>query len=479
MMKNTRPSKDHSLLKRVYFLCPLFIILFLFNWVLNQFGQFDVFTLCILIVFLLIIYWNDPVFIIKYSFLLFLFLTNLIGVFVIEHSSIWLGELQKQSSSCGSFFLLALAHWFFILLVWMFELKYGQRINNKIATQNRDILSLYNLKNSETLLNFLICFLTAGFLLFLIRVVRNPAFLLGLDRVEYERTYLTGIYRPMQGLFAFFAPLIGMLYIVKQKRKFFLVVALYFLCLFMSGVKFGAFIIALYQWIPIVLYQFSLTKKQYKKIAKYVVVVLAMFIGVVMVHNKTTYQYSIQENAKYIGSRLAQQGQMWWTTYNDQIGKSCHINEFRDELSVWFKWNATGLNDYNYGIYKLMKQAITYDMFQYRTSVGWRYAAGTDAYVLYYFGSIGLILYDFLFAALYCLIVNWYMGSFRSLSIVDCLLAGKFVSLMHLVLSQCDFDRLFSIKVVLYLVVLLIYHFFGYYRHIPKMRSFTLNEKQD
>ena len=65
--------------------------------------------------------YSQPNFIIRYIMLIFMAVGNLVGVFICEHSSLWLVELGVRSGYQGSFPLLLAGWTILIFVVWMLD----------------------------------------------------------------------------------------------------------------------------------------------------------------------------------------------------------------------------------------------------------------------------------------------------------------------------------------------------------------------
>ena len=96
---------------------------FLAVYILDDFGDYiDILTSVI-----------STKFIVKYMYLVFLVITNLVGVFIIENTDIYLYELRAQSEDYNSLWVLSWVHFIFIVCLYIFDNVFDNKFVNKMS----------------------------------------------------------------------------------------------------------------------------------------------------------------------------------------------------------------------------------------------------------------------------------------------------------------------------------------------------------
>ena len=388
-----------------------------------------------------------PVFFVKYIYI-FLQLTNLFGVFVIENFPIYLSELRMESADHNSFLLIAIIQFLFFYVLFVFD-----------SYKEKEITTCFDLQNDEinitsVLINFAILISSLLFL----NVVNKPAFSLGIDRFSYTSTYLSGKWKYLTQVQSYLLPLMAISIVLGYKRKGIIFVVIYASFLFLTGHKFGGFIEILAILLPAFYEQIKKRASRWLKILSILIVALT---GVVFVHNYVTYNGRV-DNRKYFIERLAQQGQLWWAMYDLPQNKTTHLDELQDEYQIYFGMNKDIRDKYNYGIYKIMRLTTPSDIVETKIQSGSRYSCSTYATIFYYFKYPGLIIFVPVLAILFGVIANWFYSSVAAGKMIESIISCIFFLDMHKVMSQSDFHVLFSKRNIIYILAYILFVLFRY-----------------
>lgn len=387
-------------------------------------------------------------FIIKYSYLFFLQLSNLLGVLVIEnYPGLYLRELAVFTADHHSLAMISWIHFlfFFSLYVWY---RNGREQEEFHSIEEKDRLE-------KKIFHFIFDILVVLLILFLLVVLSKPAFLVKMDRFQYAQVYLTGYKRQLASLPRYLLPLLTIYLFSRQKynRWFaFVCYGIYFVSLFLTGNKFGGFIDAFFLAIPYLLVRY---RSDISKLFRRVFVVFLLAILVVFSHNTLT-SGGTTSNYDYLLQRLAQQGQLWWAMYPQESNQGLHLEELTDEYSVWFNQNTKQKDNYNFGIYKIMRKTTPHDIVERKIASGSRYAGATYASLYYYFKEYLFVLIPLMSWLMYK-ITNWYYRAVYQAKLLDALVSGYLLLLLHSVYTQADYDILFGKKTVIIVVFYLGY----------------------
>jgi len=444
-------TKHNFISERIYqlYVFVFIALLFIVNNVINQFINGDLFTLLAWSLFLLLIYVKDIKFLLKYSYILFMQCSNILGIYICENSTLWLTELNRYSEPFGSLLLATVSHWVFFCALWYFEtyfkdIGFVSKTNKKIYNDN-----LLTVIGIVLLIVSVIAFL---------HVLSNPAFKLGLDRFRYAETFLHGVWKLPDKLLGLSIPLIGILYIFNFKKTAISILAFYSAYLFFIGNKFGGFLNLFFLSVPTV-YALNKTDKVLRKTFVLGVLVSSFMVGIVFFHNYLTYGHGLGKNFIYLEQRFAQQGQLWWAQYGKEKHNGFKINELNDETKTYFDLKKQDREEWNHGIYKVMRNITPQDIYDKKIAAGSRYASATLASLYYYFKEFGLIVGNVILAFIFWLVTTWYYTDYISGDVIGTVISCKYFIWMHMVATQADFDIIFSFKALLGVIVYVCYRF--------------------
>ena len=423
------------------------VLLFFCNAFVNEYCNGDSLTIAIWTFFVFALYVKDIKFLLKYSYILFMQLSNILGIYICENEVLYLTELSTYSWHYGSLLLASIAHWTFFQALWFFDIYLSKYISVGNYSKNR-------LNNTILFWGGSIALIVAT--VALAHVIDIPAFKLGLDRFRYSEMYLQGMWKIPDRILGLCIPLVGILYLFKQRAKSISFLVIYSCYLFWIGNKFGGFLNLFFLNIPVI-YSLSKSDKVLKKTLAVGVVLCSLMVGVVFFHNYLTYGLNLSKNFTYLEQRFAQQGQLWWAQYCKEKDSGYKLNELSDETKTYFVLEKQPREEWNHGIYKVMRNVTPQDIYDKKIASGSRYASATLASIYYYFKDIGLLVVDVGLAFLFWLVTTCYYRDFISGDVIGTIITSKYFIWMHMVATQADFDIIFSYKALFGVIVYLIY----------------------
>lgn len=399
-------------------------------------------TLLVYCLFVGCIAFRDSVHIMKYLIIYFDVTANILGVFVLESSQTYLWELDVYSFYAGSLPLLTLAQSTFLGVLYLLD-KGDENLVTEPPMSNRWV---------KIALVASVCLIAAGFAC----AVSNPFFSTESDRFEYRSLGTAQqVATRIVTLCTYLTPIALMGYKQGNRRLGVLFLILLLITGFCTGNKFGLFILIGNLVILGLLPRLScIGRRRMRKTLLGAAIFLVALIGVVMVHNGFTMGYtSLQQNVDYLNMRLAQQGQLWWRTYEMTSGDAPHFEDFPSEIDAWFNNNADPATG-SYGVYKIMYLTIaTKSLFYTKVFSGSAYAYSTQASLYYYFGAVGLVLISLVMALLYGVLLKSVTEAINRERILESVILIRLLVLANGVVMQSAFQELFSWKVLAYLVV--------------------------
>jgi hypothetical protein len=200
--------------------------------------------------------------------------------------------------------------------------------------------------------------------------------------------------------------------------------------------------------------------KLINKIFKLSGIGIIILFAVVTIQSFVVYNRNFIQNINYFNARFAQQGQMWWSIYDNKFTRQNNRNEFRDERITFFNPKVTQKQLYNAGTYKMMRKVTPSKIFISKVyEKKSRYAYTTQSSVLYFFKELGLIWFTVLSALLYYFVVNRLIKSTINLALLPTLIYSRILIILHRVLLQADYHRLFSVEILMWIAILTTYKY--------------------
>lgn len=334
--------------------------------------------------------WTDKAFIIKYLAFIFNAVGCVVGVAIIElFPSFYMIELNVNSHFSGSLPFIIYFYYIFIELIHILEGRHETK--SKIVYEMQRLLEIGCNKKVITY-GTLISLVFLGSLALRTIIVSPPAFIFGIDRFTYATNYAVGgIWGKISTLsyLLLIFPLLSILY-NRNKWSGFAAIFCYVLYTLWVGNKFGS----LFSLMCLLLLVFSerimsLPKKVLNRILFLggIILVAMILVAIVLVSNGGN-------GAEYFGQRASQQGQLWWSIY-DQFHNNAHPEKFGIELKAILEGERSvkeSIGCMN-GIYGMMYLSAPKALIDYKLSLGIRYAQAGFAASYYYFGFVGAMLY--------------------------------------------------------------------------------------
>lgn len=398
--------------------------------------------------------YREPNFIIRYIMVFFMAVGNLAGVFICEHSNLWLNELGVYSGYVGSFPLICAGWTIFISTVWLLDQKYpfsDEAKKNEIIKfrmGQRTIL----VQEGVVILSFVLS------ALLLLHVIPHPAFAEHMDRFAYQAQYMSAIWRHIATTVYTGLPILIAIFILKGTDSKFVKILghlglwMYIGFLFCSGEKFGGF------WYIVVLFCIIFSIKGQNMSVRClrssllkVVAIFFLLLMILLVHRSLTYDSAMAST--YLPQRIAQQGQLWWATYKLDKNNNLHVDELDDEFGTYFQFSDINDKEYNHAIYKIMRVVTPSNLFQRKIESGSRYSTSTFASMFYYFKIPGVFIFAVIGGLLYWGIMREFIRNIHHGNIVEILLLNKFLSIYYGIIAMSELNIALQYKQLFYLSI--------------------------
>lgn len=385
--------------------------------------------------------------------IMFALVANIIGVAVVEFQNVYLGELRCYSYFAGSLPLIELAWWTFFTVFCLLSNKVlskgvlGTRLFEKDEVGNR-------VKRTLNLVNVAIAIVYAAMF---VHVFNHPSFLLGFDRFQYS-IYLTGVWGKLNSVMIYTYPLICLCIIWASKRIGAVTLSIVLLYLVWTGNKFGPFLtlasVFLFAWYPLLIVRLKRIKPA-RMLGCSVAAMAAIVLLAVGQYSLTNGFENAEQSTTYLSQRAAQQGQLWWKTYD--LCKNGTVSEsIESEIPVWLSGKDDSELNYDYGIYKIMRLTTPADLFAAKIDSGSRYSEAGHAAAYLYGGPLGLIAFDVVMGALIAVVVSTLIRSLANAWIIETLVLFRLLQILMTSLSMFTFNNLFSPASICTYAVLLI-----------------------
>ena len=440
----------------------LMVMLFLFRNLYN----FDYIILFLTIVIFVFLFKYKSYIFIKYFWAVFYAIFMLCGLFLCNNSDLFLHEIARSSHYNGSFSIGAIYNIIFIISLVFFDNLYSKKYKYYISSEK--------LQKNKLLNNIIYIAMFLIGMIMLSVVFKHPSFKYNIGTVTYSELYMPSWLSKLQSIYTYCIPIL-MFPIVYKNRSFrlqdFIKIIVSILPFILFGVwvgnKFGLFFnIFILLLSPLIVYiskkglvvnkidnlnidskSVPIMKKNIKKIIAF------SFIGLVvlLLPYYTLRGLSVADS---VFNRTAQQGQLWWATYEVDKNQKMHLDELDDELlPVISSFNGKEVN-YTYGVYKIMSITTPESGYIAKLAIGSRYSAQGIEIAYYYFKYIGIVVHAILRGFIEALLVNLlirYVFSYRFLS---SFITARLIIITHSIFTQGDIYLLFSKETILLILLL-------------------------
>lgn len=386
----------------------LMVCVFLYKSVLSTYV-----SLACLFAYCVYAFIKYPEYFIKYMMYFYSMIASIIGCLICEFSSLYLNELDSYAHFVGATPLLVFCQWIIMMLILFLDRKYERKSTIYRKTSE--------LRGRTYLKYFTYIYLILSLILFL-QVINHPSFLLGMDRVSYASAgYVSGLWLKVANFMQYLV-VVPIMYIFHiDKKRGILFILPYVLYLFWTGNKFGTFFNIFYIILFVIYGKFGESNnKTFRKILLFVIISIFALIVFSLFAISFSGNYIISD---YFFNRVAQQGQMWWKTFDLYYGE-IHPEKFINEIYGLFSGKEVISDNVgsNYGIYNLMYLIAPKSKIDYKIMAGSRYTEATFGCILYYFGVPGLILSEILIAFIAVKLTNFSLAAIKNDQLIRAML---------------------------------------------------------
>lgn len=397
-----------------------------------------------------------PSFLVKYFAFVFVVAANVLGCFVVETFDVYLYEVSAQSEFSGSLPLLIFSRWLFLVCLVAFDWLFARN-----RSDGSEEIRYPEGTSRWVWLRWLNVIAAGLIIVSFIHVLPYPSFASGLDRFFYAEEVNGGVWGKISNNLGYLVVLPVLAFRFQKSRLGLVGMVLYLLFLFWTGHKFGGYFDFVYILLLVYFDKISLLKTAtLVKCLFAIVLATGLLVGFAAFANSLV---SSKDSAQFIADRAAQQGQLWWKTY-DQLNGEYHPEEFYKEIEAISSAPADIKNNIgaDYGIYKIMYYTSSDPtIIDGKLATGSRYSEAAYPLMLYYFGPLGACLFSAVSAALVCLLLNGFLLALRCGFVIDAIILYRFFALIRSVLGAFTLANLFttfSLLMFAYLVLSVLLH---------------------
>lgn len=451
-MRNIAGVSTNILIPYEYYFLSLVVLSLVPMGILSSTVNVDVFLLLITVVYLvwLLIYKRELL--IKYFYWIFIVIWNLIDVFVLENSLIYLPNLHTYSYHTGSFFIRVAGFLVFLTFLMLFDSRHGIKSNSNSSLMKASFAS-------KRLIMLVTLFSYGMLFVAFIDGARNGYFATEAgSRYEYSMNAdsLSRIYYPLLRL------TIPIVAIASQRwrRPSILIcyITIFLGYLILTGNRFGALMVVISLAFISYLFPNARSSEEIRSLSKKVLLALGACLVALLVYSLIQGIYergSISRATENLFDRiLTGQGDVWWGVYARDPSGVLHLDEIGDELQA-FRQSDFSQVEYKFGIYKMMRLVAPDSVLQAYASIGVRFTASTEASVYYYFGFFGLIMYQIGAAWLVSKITNELICACRDQNIFSIICLGFLFNYLLGVVGMSEFYKLLTAPALVCYVVLI------------------------
>lgn len=418
----------------------LIIVLCFSAAAVSQFLQLDLLIFCCAVLFAVITLLENSAFVIKYAALLITAGLAILGTAIIEFSEgLYLSELRRYSYHTGALPLITAYYLTFVLMLRLFDRKYSQK--KTIYGKTYFYLGQYNI--TWLFLDIMEYVVFAITLAMYIRIALHPAILQGMDRFQYRARYIHGIWLRFANYYFYFIPILLINWHRKKNRSLTVItVCIYVLYLFTQGEKYGNYSVLLLFFMLYMIppYYTKMNKKTFRRLLILFLIFL-LFVFIIVMLQYVNGNGTFRKALSHLGQRLAQQGQLWWSIYDQQVGKPPKIYELSDELAAFT--DKEKITPY-YGIYKIMYLSAPRDVVTAKIATGSSYTESTAATLYYYFGSIVLPVFAIVISLFFAFCAHKYYKYICSGYALEAIIVTRLILLGRPFYGNSAFDFLFG-----------------------------------
>lgn len=389
-----------------------------------------------------------PLNMLKFAYMYFSVVGNVLGVYICETSGVYLKELGLFAGYAGSFPLIVAIQMTYLFVLLLLDSDNSEKETIKSGLPiNRDFINL--------IMNIALGIMLAC----CVYACANPFYELGVDRFEYANLGPTeGLVSKIESLMVFLLPVASAAFFAGSKVRASLFLLMYALTGYMIGNKFGIFLMILYVFIlscyP-VFKRFGI--RRVRRVLGSLILMVVLLVGLVFAHNSILYGNDLSKNLTYFNQRIAQQGQLWWKSYDLSVNQSSDFAEepvdFITELAPWAFENTEPI-DGRHGIYKIMKETVADDLLFSNKILGKStYAYSSQATIYKYFGFSGSVILSALLAVIQVFLTNKLISAIWNCRAIQSAICMKLLIMYFELARQSNFEILTSWKLYLYVLI--------------------------
>lgn len=418
--------------------------------VLSAYKIFSYIAIIIFIAFLITLLFHKRGFFIKYLAFIFVAIAAIFGVAVIElFPSFYMNELRVSSHFAGSLPLIAFSYWLLLEVFYVWDATHRVEIRQNLFKKDKRISKVADRVSFIVLILFTVLFS---------RVATNPAILLGMDRFMYASQYsVSGILAAVINI----TPLLlvfPILSVIHGKKSIgLLAILMYILYFLWIGNKFGPFFTLI--CVFLLIYYKEIIKKGTAYLRKIIIIAAIAFGIVVLLAIFFSVSTSSYNPLTYFQQRAAQQGQLWWKTYEKLDGES-HPEEFSDEIKALGngKESVTDNIGSSNGIYKIMYFCAPRSVVDYKLSTGSRYTEAGFASMYYYFGIFGVIIFAIICGIVFSSTLNSFIKALNNTDYIKALILLRLFMFERTFITMFTFNDFLDVISILSYIYLILMH---------------------
>lgn len=429
-------------LKEFSIVSSIYIFMLFLLWIAGEKVNVNNIGMFMYIIYFIIMFFRDSEFIAEYSWIIVLFATNILGVYVCEEGNIMLVEQNIRSHYANTLLPLIISH---IIFYFFIEVT---RLSNK--SKRKSNIIIYKEKHQNPLPYFITLIGIVVLVILFFPIIKTPYFKVGLSRIRFSQEVMLGWQQSLKSYLILFVPIAMMCLKRGKKIVSYIFVFLLVTYYFWTGDKFGAYFLLGY--VILLCYVSKLNRTQIRNAFILILIFFVILLGIVYVQRVVLYDNDLSLFSEYLYTRLSNQGGVWWKMGSSYMNQLPHISEFQDEIIGILP--GSHRQYFEYGQWKMMLVSGDYSSYSwYRVNIKDPYTATTTGSVLYYFGYFGVVIFYAIAGVVYCKIVELSINAFENERIFESIIILKIMISFHGLISASDLYIL-SYKGLVYIILL-------------------------
>jgi len=399
-----------------------------------------------------------PIMYFKYLHFIFRSSIAIVGCAVIELFDVDLWEISDHSAFNGALPLLVFSWWLFLSTIMMIDTWLSNKLENRTDFRTIRIKDSFDgdSKRTDPIVYIAACIGLVLIAFTFVKVLRNPSFVVGVDRFDYSKLFDYGFLYDQANRFIRYLIIACIVVAIYKRSKIgWVALAIYCMHSFWTGNKFGSFFSLFCTCLMI--YSKKIESIIEKK--KGSIIVIGLLTASLIALSVFAVSFTRDEGASnYLVPRLAQQGQLWWKTY--ETSTIYHINEFGDEIASSERRSADIKENVGskYGIYKMMYYTTPKTQVDAKLNSGSRYTEAGFPAAYYYFGIPGCISFAVIGGFLTSVFVNYFLYYLRFNQFIRAFIHLRLYTNMTVLMSMFIFSPYFNKTSIVSYLILLIGH---------------------